>query len=286
MGVVLGLTLGLGLVLIWQGAGRRAAPAERSAVRAGDRLGELIAEAGIESVAPRHLLMACAASGAVVGLVFFGMSRVLPVAVAFAGFAGYAPVALVRIRARRRRAELRDVWPDAVDNLASGVRAGLSLPEALTQLGQRGPEPLRRPFQLFGEDYRASGRFEPSLDRLRHRLADPTGDRICESLRIARQVGGTDLGRLLRTLSSFLRDEARTRAELEARQSWVVNAARLAVAAPWALLAMLSMRTDAISAFDGPGGWILLGVGAGTCVVAYRMMLRIGRLPDEIRVLR
>jgi hypothetical protein len=29
------------------------------------------------------------------------------------------------------------LWPDAVDNLASAVRAGLSLPEALTQLGQR-----------------------------------------------------------------------------------------------------------------------------------------------------
>ena len=40
----------------------------------------------------------------------------------------------------------------------------------------------------------------------------------------AREVGGTDLGRLLSTLSGFLRDDARTRAELLARQSWSVNA--------------------------------------------------------------
>ena len=60
------------------------------------------------------------------------------------------------------------------------------------------------------------------------------GDRLVESLRIAREVGGTDLGHLLRTLSGFLREDARTRAELETRQSWTVNAARLAVAAPWA----------------------------------------------------
>jgi tight adherence protein B len=195
-------------------------------------------------------------------------------------------VALVRYRARQRRGELRDLWPDAVDNLASAVRAGLSLPEALAQLGHRGPEPLRRPFLLFGQDYRASGRFQPSLDRLRDRLADPTGDRICESLRIAREVGGSDLGRLLRTLSSFLRDDARTRAELEVRQSWFINAARLAVAAPWVLLAVLSLRTDAIRAFDGPGGWLVLGVGAVLCVVAYRLMLRLGRLPEEARVLQ
>jgi Flp pilus assembly protein TadB len=59
-------------------------------------------------------------------------------------FGAYAPVTLVRFRARQRRNELRELWHDVVDNLASAVRAGLSLPEALTQLGVRGPEPLRR----------------------------------------------------------------------------------------------------------------------------------------------
>jgi hypothetical protein len=90
----------------------------------------------------------------------------------------------------------------------------------------RGPEGLRRPFARFGEDYRATGRFYESLDRLEAGLADPVGDRIVESLRMARDVGGTDLGRLLRTLSAFLREDARTRAELETRQGWTVNAVR------------------------------------------------------------
>jgi tight adherence protein B len=53
------------------------------------------------------------------------VSRTWPVALAFGAFAAYAPVALVRFRVRRRRNELRDLWPDAVDNLASAVRAGL-----------------------------------------------------------------------------------------------------------------------------------------------------------------
>jgi tight adherence protein B len=288
MGALLGLALGLGLLLIWQSLRGAREPARTRPPRRPltGRLGELIVEAGIEAVTPRQLLLSCVGSGLVVGVVFLGVSQVVPIGLAFGTFAGYLPVALVRYRARQRRAELRDLWPDAVDNLASAVRAGLSLPEALAQLGHRGPEPLRRPFLLFGQDYRASGRFQPSLDRLRDRLADPTGDRICESLRIAREVGGSDLGRLLRTLSSFLRDDARTRAELEVRQSWFINAARLAVAAPWVLLAVLSLRTDAIRAFDGPGGWLVLGVGAVLCVVAYRLMLRLGRLPEEARVLQ
>ena len=95
------------------------------------------------------------------------------------------------------------------------------------------------------------------LDRLKDRLSDPVGDRLVESLRIAREVGGTDLGHLLRTLSGFLREDARTRAELETRQSWTVNAARLAVAAPWAVLAMLSTNPESVAAYStatGDGG--------------------------------
>jgi tight adherence protein B len=205
---------------------------------------------------------------------------------AFAVIAGVTPISYLRWRRRQRADELRAVWPDVVDNLASGVRAGLSLPEALGQLSTRGPEPLRSAFARFSEDYRASGRFNECLDRLKDHLADPVGDRIVESLRLARDVGGSDLGRLLRTLSSFLREDARTRAELETRQAWTVNAARLAVGAPWVLLAMLSLRPEAVDAYNSPAGFVVLAVGGMVCVVAYRLMLRIGRLPDEPRVLR
>src|SRR5205807_1332890 len=80
--------------------------------------------------------------------------------------------------AGKRRADLREVWPEVVDNLASAVRAGLSLPEALAALATRGPEVLRPPFARFAADHRSSGRFGPCLDRLKVDLADPVGDRI------------------------------------------------------------------------------------------------------------
>lgn len=142
------------------------------------------------------------------------------------------------------------------------------------------------PFASFAEDYRTSGRFQDCLDRLKDRLGDPVGDRLIESLRIAREVGGSDLGRLLRTLSTFLREDARTRAELETRQGWTVNAARLATAAPWVVLAMLSLQRDSLQAYSTPAGVLVLAIGAGVTVVAYRLMIRIGGLPDDERVLR
>ncbi len=198
---------------------------------------------------------------------------------------GYAPLALVRAKARKRRTGLRDLWPDAVDNITSGVRAGLALPEALAQLAGRGPEELRPAFRRFAEDYRTTGRFHESLDLLKARLADPVGDRLVESLRMAREVGGSDLGRLLRTLSTFLREDARARAELETRQSWTVNAARLAVAAPWMVLALLCTRPEAVASYATRTGTLVLLAGGVITVIAYRLMVRIARLPEEERVL-
>ena len=251
-----------------------------------ERVQEVLNQAGLSGVTPTPLFASSAGLAILVATLVFIISLSYGVAIVFGLLAAYAPAGLVRYRQRKRRQELRDLWPDVVDNLASGVRAGMSLPEALTQLGVRGPEALRPAVQRFGEDYRATGRFDACLDRLKAQLADPVADRIVESLRVAREVGGSDLGRLLRTLSAFLREDARTRSELETRQGWTVNAARLAVAAPWVVLGMLATRPEAVQAYDSGSGVVVLAVGGAVCFAAYRLMLRIGRLPDEERVLR
>jgi tight adherence protein B len=285
VGALLGLLFGLGCLLVWR-SGRRAPVRSPATDTWQERTRELLAQAGIEGVSPGQLLAASLTLGFVVAVLVLGTSKVPVIALAFGCFASLVPLALVRRRRVQRSVELRELWPEAVDNLASGVRAGLSLPEALTALGVRGPVQLRSPFHRFGEDYRASGRFNESLDRLKVALSDPVGDRVIEALRMAREVGGTDLGRLLRTLSQFLREDARTRAELETRQGWTINAARLALAAPWLILLMLSTKPQAVAAYNQPAGAVVLLGGGAVSLLAYRIMIRIARLPTERRVLK
>jgi hypothetical protein len=99
------------------------------------------------------------------------------------------------------------------------------------------------------------------------------------------KVGGSELGRTLRTLSGFLRDELRVRKELEARQSWILVAARMAFATPWVVLLLLASKPEAVAAYRGGGGAVVLAVGAAMATAGYRLMLAIGRLPSEERVL-
>ena len=283
MGTAAGLLLGAGLLCVWWSFWpRRARVPSPWATRARD----MLTQAGMPGVSVGAFVGTSIGIGAAVLLVGLAITATPPIAVCFAVMAGAAPTAYVRAKARRRRNELRTLWPDVVDDLASGIRAGLSLPESLIALAERGPEQLRAEFTQFARDYRASGRFADSLDLLKARLADPVADRLIEALRLTRDVGGTDLGRLLRTLSQFLRDDLRARGELEARQSWTVNGARLAAAAPWLVLAMLSTQSGTIQAYNSATGVVVLLVGAVASAVAYQAMVRLGRLPEDVRVLR
>jgi tight adherence protein B len=283
-GALLGLLLGVGLLLIWRSGSR--APGQRTNPRRPGRRQVLLAEAGLTGINAAQLLALQVGSGLLVLVVVLLSTSTVTVSLVFGLFGFALPYAQVRRLAARRTADLREVWPEIVDNLASAVRAGMSLPEALSALSTRGPEVLRPPFARFAAEYRSTGRFSACLDRLKDDLADPVGDRIVETLRVAREVGGTDLGRVLRTLATFLREDARARAELETRQGWVVSAARLAVAAPWVVLLLLATQSTTLAAYDSPLGTAILAAGGAVCVVAYRLMLRIGRLPQDVRVLQ
>ena len=269
MGALIGFTAGVGLLLILTadapGSPARRRPRSAKVPWASLGMGALIAVVG--------WLLVTAITG-------------VPVIGVLAGLAAAAlPVTIVNGLERRRRREQAQAWPDAVDQLASAVRAGMSLPESVISLADHGPQPLREPFAAFSRDYQSSGRFVESLELLKARLADPTGDRVVEALRLAREVGGGDLGRMLRSLAAYIRDDQRTRGELEARQSWTVSGARLAVAAPWLVLVFMSGQRDVIGRFGEPMGVAVLVGGALSCLVAYRLMLRAGRLPLEDRVL-
>lgn len=282
MSVILGLLLGAGLLLIWWSFWPRS---DRTKNRPPSKAQQLIAQTGIARLTVPGVVTLSVVLACVVFISLSALTGAIPVGFCFALFAAAAPWAALTWQANRRQTALREIWPDAIDNLRSAVRAGLTLPEALTQLAERGPNELRAAFGEFAVNYRAGARFTDALERLKHSLADPTADRLIASLQVTREVGGADIGRLLETLSDFLRDDARTRAELEARQSWTVNGARLAVVAPWLILLLLVTQPEAAVAYQSVTGLVILLGGVGVSVVCYQLMLKIGSLPAERRIL-
>ncbi|WP_350349559.1 type II secretion system F family protein [Agromyces sp. G08B096] len=283
MSIVLGALLGIGLLLVaspllWPDRGL---PRTRRAGAASVR--DELQLAGLGSV-PIGVVAAVAGLLGVIAAALAQAVFGLPVLTAVAGVLGLASVpAAVHARAIRRRAANRAVWPEVVDHLVAAVRAGMSLPDAVGALGTLGPVATRAPFAAFDAEYRRTGNFGVAVDRLKARLADPVADRILETLRMAREVGGSEITQVLRGLSGYLREDAALRAEVRSRQSWIRNAARLGVAAPWLLLLVLAAKPETLRAYDSPMGSALLLTGLVLTFVAYRSMIALGRIPEERR---
>ena len=280
-----GVLLGVGVLLvcspmIWPDTGLPRSPVSSRLV---DLIRLRLSQAGL----PRVTVATFVTVSLVVALgattVVFALVPVAALALAAGVCALVLPGVLVVQRARARRRATRVVWPDVVDHLVSAVRSGQALPDSVVTLAHAGPLDTREPFRDFEADYRATGNFALCLTQLKDRLGDPVADRILETLRMSREVGGSELTLVLRNLAAYLRQEAAIRSEVEARQSWVVNAARLGVAAPWIVLLLLATRPEAAAAYNTAAGGLLVVGGLVVSVVAYRLMVRLGRIPEEKR---
>jgi len=282
---VWGLLLGVGVLLVaspflWPATAEPRQSRSLAPVRA------RLVQAGLGRVTPATFVVVSLLLGVVGGAVVFALVPVTALAAAAAVVALVMPSALVTVRARARRRATRVVWPDVVDHLVSAVRSGLALPDSVVTLARAGPPVTRAAFAEFESEYRATGNFGLCIGQLKDRLADPVADRILETLRMSREVGGSELTTVLRNLAAYLRQEAAIRSEVEARQSWVMNAARLGVAAPWIVLLLLASRPEAAAAYNTAAGAALVVVGLVVSVVAYRIMVAVGRIPDERRWFR
>lgn len=282
MTIAVGLLLGVGVLLI---AAPILWPLSPSRPRRPllDGLRVRLAQAGLGRVAVGVPLAISVLSGVVAGAVVLAVAPVPVLALGAAALGAALPLAVLSARARALRKALRLAWPDLVDHLVSGIRAGVPLAEAVGALAEVGPAETRLAFRAFERRALGSGNLTSALDALKDDLADPIADRIAETLKMAREVGGSELPAVLRALATSLRADAAVRAEVEARQSWVRGAARLGVVAPWVVLLLLASRPEAAAAYNSPAGIVLLAVGLAVTLVAYRIMIALGRLPDERR---
>ncbi|MFG6476377.1 type II secretion system F family protein [Microbacterium sp. P06] len=283
MTIVLGATLAGGVLLVvapwlWP-AGRESAVVDEPH----GALVRLLESAGFASVRPRVVVVLGAAFAVVSAAVVWLVTAVPVLSAVAAMAAAFAPVAWLRARRTRLLRTRRGLWPDVCDLLIASVRAGMSLPDAVASLAYSAPPALRSAFAAFGRDVSASGHFDSSAVRLKTALSDPVADRIVETLRMARQVGGTELTAVLRALAASVRADATLRGEVEAKQSWIRGAAVLGVVAPWVILVLLALRPEGVRAYASPEGVGLILAGTVVSVVAFRIMLRIGRLPEPRR---
>jgi tight adherence protein B len=163
---------------------------------------------------------------------------------------------------------------------------GLSIPQALLDVGRRGPEPLRPAFAAAEREWRITTDFARTTAVLSDQLADPTADVVCETLLVAHEVGGADLEARLAALAEDRADDLRHRKDARAAQAGVRFARRFVLAVPLGMaLCGLSIGTGR-RAYGTGAGQVLVVVGIAAIAVCWWWAGRLLRLPAEERVFR
>lgn len=283
LGIFLGATAGLGIFLtfssrLWPRVEKRERVQKNSKLLI--RMEETAHQLGMK---PPVLLVLSLVLTVIGGALSWAITGVAVLSVVVAITAGALPVMFAAGRRAAARKELRNQWPDVVDALISAIRSGANIPDAVISLAGFSARAISTPAALFAQDYKVSGNFELASMDLKARWANPNGDRIIETLRLGRELGGTEITTVLASLGSHLRAESALRQEVEARQGWIRLAARIGVMAPWIVLVLLSTRSEAAQAYNSAAGILLILVGLGVSVLAYRIMSAVGYLHDEKR---
>ncbi len=142
MAPLLGVLGGAGLLLIWWSSWEQPPTPERRP-RA-SRLEDLLRAAGIEKVSKLGLIATCCGVGAFVTLVFFAGTRSWPISGCFGLFGGWLAAGHRAVAGPEAdRPCSASCGPTSWTTCARRSVPGLSLPEALIQLGDKGPAELR-----------------------------------------------------------------------------------------------------------------------------------------------
>lgn len=281
--LVLSVVLASGVYLTFEGLVRpRAAEARAPRWTAA---GDFLIRAGLRDVTPRDFILFSVGAAVVAALSAQLVLGWIVLSLVAGGVALLGPYSYYLRRHNRRRALVQDSLVDAIEHVRDGIRAGLSVPQALSSLARSGPEPLRGDFAALTRDTRVLG-FAHALVVLRDRLADPVFDVVATALILNDRVGGRQVSEVLDRLADASRAQLRIQQEVRAQQARTVLSARIVAAAP--LVALLGLRASNpryLQIFDSLGGQLIL-LGCALCVaLGYVAMLTLTRLPEQRRVL-
>lgn len=179
------------------------------------RIAEDLDRAGIALRAQEWMLIRL--SGAVVGiaLVFF-LTGMLIVAMPVGFLLSWVPTRLyLKIKMARRCAAFAEQMPDVLQLVASSLRSGFSLSQALDGVVREGSKPAAPEIARALAEVRLGVDLEGALDKVAERLRCQDLSWVVMAVRISRQVGG-NLAEVLLTTVHTMRERGQLKRQVRA----------------------------------------------------------------------
>ncbi len=161
-------------------------------------------------------------------------------AAAGAGFAGGfgAPRWLLAFLKKRREGKFLNYFPDAVDVIVRGVKAGLPLGDCLRIISNESQEPVRSEFKTVVEAQTVGISMGDACAKLYERMPLPEANFFGIVVSIQQRAGG-NLSEALGNLSRVLRDRKKMKAKIQAMSMEAKASASIIAALPFAVMILV-----------------------------------------------
>jgi tight adherence protein B len=222
-----------------------------------------IAQAGLTWSKRQFLLLS---GGFGLGLFLLGMTSgaglLAAVALAFAGAFGL-PRWLLSFLKKRREAKFLHVFPDAVDIIVRGVKAGLPLLDCLKMITSESPEPVKSEFRTIVETQAIGMPLGEACQKLYEEMPVPEANFFGIVVAIQQKSGG-NLAEALGNLSRVLRDRKKMKAKIQAMSQEAKASASIIGALPVAVMTLVYITSPDYIAllWTEPLGRVMLAASA------------------------
>jgi len=215
---------------------------EKKSKRKGPDLATRIAQAGLP-IDKRQFLMISAAVAVVVAVFVFIKSSSLPLAglVGVMAALGLPNLALSRLRMRRIN-KFIDIFPNALDIIVRGVKAGLPLGDTLRIIANESPEPVRSEFRKLVEAQALGLPLPEATEKLAERV--PVSETNFFSIVIGIQSkSGGNLSEAIGNLSRTLRERKKMKGKIKAMAMEAKASAAIIGAVPFVVTTLLYLSS-------------------------------------------
>jgi tight adherence protein B len=201
-----------------------------------------IAQAGL-SWSKRQFAFISAGMGLVAFVLssFFGTGLIIAAAIGFAGAFG-APRWLLSFLKKRRERKFLDGFPDAVDVIVRGVKAGLPLLDCIKMIALEAPDPLKSEFRVILETQAIGMPLGEACGKLYERTPLPEANFFGIVVAIQQKAGG-NLSEALGNLSRVLRDRKKMKAKIQAMSQEAKASAGIIGALPIAVMTLVYLTS-------------------------------------------
>ncbi|MGC1464958.1 MAG: type II secretion system F family protein [Pseudolabrys sp.] len=174
-----------------------------------------IARAGLDWSKRRFIFTAAGIGIAFFAALTFTGAGLLPsLAIAFAGAFGL-PFWMLSFLRKRRENKFIDAFPDAVDIIVRGIKAGLPLLDCLKMITVEASEPLKTQFRSIVETQAVGLPLGQACGKLYEQMPLPEANFFGIVIGIQQKAGG-NLAETLGNLSRVLRDRKKMKAKIQA----------------------------------------------------------------------